>query len=199
MTQTLTSSQSVLARAVHDLRTRQGLSLRTLAQRAGFSASFLSQVENDLASPSIASLERLADALGVSMVTLLTPPDAAQAAVVTAAERPSPLTSTWSKARIEPLSAQRVVTTLSPLLITLEPGGRSGKSPVQRSYEEFALVISGELLLELDGEPHLLGQGDAVHLAPGVRQLWHNPTDEPAKLLTVSTGGRVSIEERVGS
>ena len=56
-----------LGGTVRRLREDQGLSLRTLAARTGFSASFLSQVENGQASPSISSMERIAAALGVTL------------------------------------------------------------------------------------------------------------------------------------
>ena len=49
------------------LREAGGISLRLLADRAGFSASFISQVENGQASPSIASLEKIAATLGVTL------------------------------------------------------------------------------------------------------------------------------------
>lgn len=43
------------------------MSLRALGEVTGFSASFLSQVENGLASPSISSMEKIAAALGVTL------------------------------------------------------------------------------------------------------------------------------------
>jgi transcriptional regulator with XRE-family HTH domain len=46
---------------------QRGLSLRSLATSAGFSPSFVSQVENGQTSPSIASLARLAHALGLGL------------------------------------------------------------------------------------------------------------------------------------
>jgi transcriptional regulator with XRE-family HTH domain len=51
--------------AVRRLREVRGLTLRAVADQAGFSASFLSQVENEQASPSISSMERIAAALGL--------------------------------------------------------------------------------------------------------------------------------------
>src|SRR5215218_10904408 len=52
---------------LRDVRTRQGLSVRALAARAGCSPSFISQVEHGQASPSISSLERLVQALGMTL------------------------------------------------------------------------------------------------------------------------------------
>ena len=54
------------------LRENADLSLRALAERAGFSASFISQLENGLVSPSIASLGKIASTLGVTLGDLFT-------------------------------------------------------------------------------------------------------------------------------
>ena len=61
------SSQRQLGERIRQLRTGRGLSVRTLAATTGFSPSFISQVEHGQVSPSIASLERIATALGVTL------------------------------------------------------------------------------------------------------------------------------------
>ncbi len=59
-----------LGARIRALRLRQGLTLRELAARAGVTESFLSQVERGVASPSIASVQRIARALGHSIARL---------------------------------------------------------------------------------------------------------------------------------
>ena len=56
---------------LRERRKEQGLSLRELGEKAGVTASFLSQVENDQVSPSLNSLQSIATALGVPMFSLL--------------------------------------------------------------------------------------------------------------------------------
>jgi len=56
-----------VGKAVRELRVRQHLSLRNLAGQTGFSPSFLSQIENAQSSPSLASIEKITAALGVSL------------------------------------------------------------------------------------------------------------------------------------
>ena len=48
-------------------RSAQSLSVRALAARTGFSASFISQVENGVVSPSIASMEKICHVLGATL------------------------------------------------------------------------------------------------------------------------------------
>src|SRR5687768_6425280 len=55
-------------------RERQGLTLREVARRTALSPSFLSQLERDLVSPSIASLKQIASALDLRVSDLLAEP-----------------------------------------------------------------------------------------------------------------------------
>src|SRR5436190_17136793 len=73
-------------RAIRSLRRA---TLRTIADRAGVSESFLSQVERGRASASIASLQRIAAALGVSVADLFEPTGPTQPRVLRRSERPA--------------------------------------------------------------------------------------------------------------
>ncbi|HEV8697178.1 MAG TPA: helix-turn-helix transcriptional regulator, partial [Candidatus Limnocylindrales bacterium] len=59
-----------LGATIRSLRQARHLTLRDVAQRAGVTESFLSQVERDVASPSIATVHRIARALDLSIAQL---------------------------------------------------------------------------------------------------------------------------------
>src|SRR6476469_10059109 len=59
-----------LGQRLRQLRRDRHLTLRARAERAGITESFLSQVEREVASPSIASVQRIARALGLSIAEL---------------------------------------------------------------------------------------------------------------------------------
>src|SRR5215211_7123591 len=138
------SSEQQVGDHLRDVRTQQGFSVRALAARAGCSPSFISQVEHGQASPSISSLERLVQALGMTLgdfFRVSAPP-----AVVRAHERTALVTSR-SGAEIEALAPTGAGHALEPLLITLEPGGQSGSQPYAPGGDEFAFVCEGEVQL----------------------------------------------------
>jgi transcriptional regulator with XRE-family HTH domain len=177
-------SETAIGETLHRLRLGRGLSLRTLAARAGFSPSFLSQVENGQSSPSIASLERLARALGLRLVDFFEQATGEPAVVLRAAERRR-LTSEWSRARIESLLPQGALAGLEGLVVTLAPGGRSGKATVQGS-EQLAVVLQGAVALTLSGRDHLLETGDAAGIPVGCPYAWENSGDTGARLVIIS-------------
>lgn len=60
-----------LARLLRQLRTEKGLSQSALAERAGLSRNFVAQIERGESLPTVATLSRLAAALGVTSSELL--------------------------------------------------------------------------------------------------------------------------------
>jgi transcriptional regulator with XRE-family HTH domain len=186
--------QQAVGTHVRRLRTELGLSLRELARQTDFSASFMSQVENGQVSPSISSMEKIAVALGVTMGEFFAAAAQGEGGqVVRAADRAS-IGSWWSSAEIEALSPMKTSQRLEPVLITLKPGGRSGKHPYPHPREEFAFVVEGALSLTLGPEKHALGTGDAVMILPRELRLWENPYPAPARVLVVSIRGGSALE-----
>jgi transcriptional regulator with XRE-family HTH domain len=183
----LVSSEQQVGDHLRDVRTRQGLSVRALAARAGCSPSFISQVEHGQASPSIASLERLVQALGMTLGDFFrvnAPP-----AVVRSHERAA-LTSALSSARIEALAPAGAGHGLEPLLITLEPGGQSGSQPFARDGDEFAFVCEGDVQLTLGETAHRLTCGDAATFSSETPHRWENVGREPARIVVVAARAR---------
>ncbi len=60
-----------VATAIRSLRQRGGMSQRQLAMRMGVPRTYVSKIENEKATPTLSSLERLAQALEVSVYDLL--------------------------------------------------------------------------------------------------------------------------------
>jgi len=174
-----------LGTLVRQLREGRGLSLRGLAERSGFSAAFLSQVENAQASPSISSMERIASSLGVTMGEFFGAVEERHQSVVRAAERIG-ISSGWSQAQIEALGGSQTGRKLEAVVIILQPGGTSGKQAHALSHEQIAVILEGELELTLGDEVHKLSRGDAATIRAGVPRRWGNLSDKPAQVLIVS-------------
>ena len=173
-----------LGAQVRRLRTNLGLSVRELAEHTSFSPSFISQLEKGTVSPSLGSLERISEALGVGLRDLFDSPADGRNLIVRREERPH-LTSTWSRARLEAVSVAGQK--LAALFIVLERNGRSGKRARAQAREEFALVTRGEVVLTLDDQRHTLRAEDTVVIPARMRRLWTNESGKDASVLIVST------------
>jgi transcriptional regulator with XRE-family HTH domain len=170
---------------VRRLRTEHRMSLRALAARTDFSPSFISQVENGVVSPSIASMEKIANVLGVTLGEFFAAAREGETALIVRSADRLQMSSLWSQGRIEalgPITGRR----LEPVLITLDRGGRSGKHPYAHNVEEFAFVLEGEPTLTLGPEEHLLGPGDAVTIRAQELRRWENKSSPVVRILVVS-------------
>jgi transcriptional regulator with XRE-family HTH domain len=183
-----TGIQVQVGELIRELREKRGLSVRTLAAQAGFSPSFISQVENGQASPSIASLEKIAACLEVTLAEFFQARVSKSSAVVRLEERPR-LEAEWSKAEIESLGGGGSPR-MEPVLITLRAEGMSGKHPHTLARDQFVFVVSGRLSLTLDGAEEALKTGDAVTIAAQTPYRWVNSSAEPAQLLVISSRPR---------
>jgi transcriptional regulator with XRE-family HTH domain len=174
---------------IRALRQERGLSLRDLSRLTGFSISFLSLVERGRSSLALTSLQKVATALGTSVASFF--PDVGRAReaavphVVRALGGASQL-STGSQRTYRLLSGRSFTRVLEPMVVTVEPS-ETIEEPYAHEGEEFAYVLSGELLFVIDGVHHMLGAGDSIHFQSSIPHSIHNSGGEPVQAVWVLT------------
>jgi uncharacterized cupin superfamily protein/DNA-binding XRE family transcriptional regulator len=188
--------QHAVGNCVRRLRVDKRMSVRTLASHTGFSPSFISQVENGQASPSIRSMERIAETLGVTLGEFFAAAAEGDVDLIVRVPDRLRLTSGWSHGQVEALGPVTGGRQFEPVLITLDPGGRSGKHPYVHATEEFALVLEGEVSLTIGPQEHILQPGDAVTVRAEELRLWQNKGSAPARFLIVSSRFSLSRQGR---
>jgi transcriptional regulator with XRE-family HTH domain len=182
---TVQSTEARIGQFLKELREKLGFSLRTVATRAGFSASFLSQLENGQVSPSIASLERIAGELGVSLADLFEASQTPTPAVVRADARPG-FTSMWSRARVELLTPSGERRAVAAIAVSLAPGGASGKHSSNHPTDQFGYVLAGTIVLFLGEDRMSLDTGDTVTIPRKTPHRWQNDGVVDTQVLLVS-------------
>lgn len=167
---------ATLGARLRQARTRRRLSLRTVAERSGLSRGFLSQVELGQVSPSFASLSRLAEALGETLVELFQPPTTRTEGVVRASERvrmPLPESGFFDEILTPSLAGRLLV-----LRSTILPGAESGPAYHHDAEEECVVVLEGRLEVRVDDQVHRLEPGDALTFKSLRPHAWRNAGDE---------------------
>jgi transcriptional regulator with XRE-family HTH domain len=135
-----------------------GLSLRSLAARTGVSASFLSQVERGIVSPSIQSLIAVSRALEVPIYHfLLESPDP-----VVRHDRRRRLIMPNTSVDYE-LLCPDVHRSMEVSLGRLEPNAASSEEPLAHPTEEFMLVLEGVMEIEIGPRRYVLEPGDTIY------------------------------------
>ncbi len=157
-------------------------SMAEVAEASGLTKGFLSKLERDLTSVSVASLIRLCDALGISVGSLF---QAAKGEVVRKGEYP-PINFGGVGVReyqLTPAGEKRV----QALLSEIEPGGGSGDEAYALPTDvEFVYLLAGQLEIVVAGERLLLSEGDAFTFPSSTEHTFRVPaTGEPTRVLWV--------------
>jgi len=168
---------------LRELRLFRRCTLRTIADRAGVSESFLSQVERGRSSASIASLRRIADALGVTMADLFDPDGDPSPRVLKRDERPALSFGVLGR---KLLLTPRPLHHLEVFVGELDVGGSTGDQPYAHGdSEELFVVLAGTVELELGGELHELERGDSIDYRSSTPHRAVNTGDRLAEVMWI--------------
>ena len=175
------STDLQLGPRIRALRQARRLTLREVADRAGVTESFLSQVERDVTSPSIATVQRIAGALDLSIAQLFAEEPSSGRVVRREARRR--IAYPGLKA-VDEFLTSNMAGRLQVILSTIEPGGSTGKEPYTHdSDEEVVVVLDGTLDLWVADEHYVLRQGDAITFPSRLPHWNMNRGESPATVL----------------
>lgn len=168
-----------LGEKIRVLRTARRMSLSDMAALTGITKSMLSQVENNLSSPSITTLRRIGAALGVPM-TAFFEEGVFEGQVSHKATRKK-LILAGSSVVYELLSpGSRMVEFMSAIL---PEGAATSDEPMPHGGEECILVLEGRVVLTLGGETIELAEGDSIGFDGSVPHRISNDRPETATLI----------------
>ena len=153
-------------------RLARGLTLEQVAAAAGLTEGFVSKLERDQVSPSVASLVSVCEALGIRVGELFEPPTSA---IVRAGEG-ARINFGGTDAR-EYLLSPGSQSHIEVLHSIIEPGGSGGDMLYALDAEvEFVFVLKGEFSIILGTDTHSLGAGDAMTFRDREPHTWRNPS-----------------------
>jgi transcriptional regulator with XRE-family HTH domain len=173
------------------LRNSKKLTLQQLAQKAGCTKSYISQLEKGTSSPSISMLGRLAEALEIPVADLIRDEgdDERGNWHLRKADRRT-INYPDGKVTSQLLTKGVFQKKMQPLLSVIEPGGmlnNSGKMSHPKGAEEFVLLLKGEIEFEIGSKTIFLQQGDTLYFDGDLPHRWMNIGKQTAEVLFVWT------------
>jgi transcriptional regulator with XRE-family HTH domain len=161
-------------------RLARGMTLGDVGASAGISQGFVSRLERDQVSPSVASLVAICEAIGLKVGELFEPP-------------PSQIVRAGHGAAInfggegahEYLLTPGTQTDVEVIHSIIEPGGTAGDDLYSLDCEvEFVFVLSGSIHIVLGDEAHELNRGDSMTFRGRDPHTWRNSsTSERCEVL----------------
>lgn len=173
-----------IGKKIKILRQEKNLTQDELALRCELSKSFISQLERDLASPSISTLADILESLGVTLKEFFSD-DEEEKIVFTrndffeAEDEELGYTVEW----VIP-NAQK--NEMEPILVTLKPGGRY-KEEIAHEGEEFGYVLAGNIVLHMGNRKYRVHKGESFYYKSNNTHFISNPGKITAKIIWVSS------------
>lgn len=171
---------------LRQLREERKLSMRGLATASGLSANALSMIERGKTSPSVSTLYKLANAMGVPITTFFGDQASKQQVIyIRAQERPRVpfLRGVW-----EGLGGEQFSGRVEPFMLTLESGASSGPHTMIHSGHEFVFCLRGQLEYHVEKKVYTLEPGDSLLFAAQLNHRWRNPGKNVTNALIVLSG-----------
>ena len=171
---------------LRELREARNISMRALATRSGLSANALSMIERGRASPSVSTLYKLAEALGVSITSFFgSDTERKQVVFLKADERTR---MSFTRGVFEGLGGEQFVGRVEPFLLTLESNANSGPRSITHTGHEFVFCLRGELEYQVERQLYNLSAGDSLLFAANLKHRWTNSGSKVVTALIIISG-----------
>lgn len=159
------------------------MTLKEVADGAGLSVGFISQIEREIATPSLSSLVGVSRVLKMHVGDFLAQPRGT-APLTRQSERPHYAIG-GNSLTYERLSASFPGNVLRSVIIHEPPGHRS--EPIAHEGEEIFFILEGSLTVEVEGKRMILNVGDSFHFPSTKTHSTWNHTSSPTTILHTCT------------
>ncbi|URN95401.1 MAG: XRE family transcriptional regulator [Candidatus Pristimantibacillus lignocellulolyticus] len=163
---------------IRAIRKRKNMTITQICEATGLSQGFMSQVETNKTSPSISTLESIANTLNVPLAYLLLKNED-RMNIVRKDNRM--ITSSGSdNLRVEHLSSTKKV---KMMIVELPPGSSTGQDPHAHEGEEVHVIIKGKVFAKQGEDEAEFAEGDSFSWNACTPHLVKNIGDETATIL----------------
>lgn len=166
------------------LRVKNSLTQEELADRCELTKGFISQVERDLTSPSIATLVDILEGLGTNLKDFFN--EKVDEKIVFTKDDAFESENSDLKYTLKWIIPNAQKNSMEPILIDIEPNGRS-KEDMPHEGEEFGHVISGSIYMHLGDEKFKVKKGDSFYYKANSNHYISNEGKTKASIIWVST------------
>jgi len=163
-----------IAEKLKAFRSANRLTLKQLAEKAGCTDAYLSQLERGLANPSVMILKKIATALGLQVVDFFLGPEQEENDVVMKERDRVNMSFRRGDPKIQMLVRKISNKRMQPFYTTIEPGGGS-RGAYSHIGEECGIVLQGVLELNLNGKVYRVKKNESFYFSSQEPHSWSNP------------------------
>ena len=152
-----------IGQKLKELRVLRGLTQEELADRAELSKGFISQLERDLTSPSIATLTDILQCLGTTLNEFFT--EDVEEQIVFGVEDYFVKKDEELRNTIQWIIPNAQKNIMEPILLTLEKGGATYPDTPHEG-EEFGYVLQGSIVIHVGAKSYRAKKGESFYFTP---------------------------------
>lgn len=177
----------MLGERIRKKRTELNMSMKDLSERTGLTPGFISQIERELAEPSITSLRKIAEAFDVAMFHFFVE-ETTNRRVVRKDHRQQ-IKFPESTVTYELLSPD-LNKQMETIMGTLQPGDMTSAEPMAHMGEEVTYVLEGEMRIQIGEEVYELYEGDTIYYFGTIPHLITNIGEGTMRFISTITPPR---------
>lgn len=172
------------------LRSEQGMSLQQLSAKSDVSGPAIHKIERSDMVPTITTLLKLSNALGVSVNYFIEDSDDLPEPVLhTKGDDRSVVFTPHKGLHLEGITGPYQQFRAAAAVAVMKPQSTSGRKLLRHSGEELVHVLSGEVEFQVGKTEYRLSAGDSLHFNGELPHKWMNVSDSDAELVWVALRG----------
>ncbi len=173
---------------LREIRTKLGLSQRELADRAGLTNGMISLIETNKASPTVASLIKVLNAIPMSVVDFFQTDEADAKKVFFSVDEQTDIGSNNVKLML--VGGKNAGGQIEVIHETYPPGTDTGREMMSHEGEEGGFVVRGEIEVTIGRETRVLKAGEAYFFQTETPHRFRNIGDEVCEIVS----GNIHVE-----
>lgn len=166
------STELQLGSTIKKIRREKNITLKELSEQANVTSSMLSQIERNIANPSLNTIKTIAQALEVPLFKFFLEEEEEQESL-SILKKDSQKQMYAPGAKYELLSPT-TGSQIEFMRMSLEEGVSSSVAPNSHRGEEVAVIIEGTMQIQIGQKKGIMEEGDSIYIPPKEKHMWTN-------------------------
>ena len=181
-----------LGQRIRTLRKEKGLTLVEISEKTGVAQATLSRIETGTMIGTVECHEKVAEALGIGLAELYTGIDHRYEQIAHLSQKDARKATHHTKdVHVELLTQESSQKKITPLLLTLQGGGKTEKESHERGVEKFVWVLEGNVKIKLDNEEIALKPQETLYFDASLQHQFMNDGQKTAKVFIAVSPSKI--------
>lgn len=181
-----------LGQRIRTLRKEKGMTLVEISEKTGVAQATLSRIETGTMIGTVECHEKIAEVLGIGLAELYTGIDQRYEQIAHLSQKETRKTTHHTKeVQVELLTHESSKKKITPLLLTLQAGGKTEKESNERGVEKFVWVLEGNIKVKLENEETVLKNQETLYFDASLPHQFMNEGAKPAKLFIAVSPSKI--------